>query len=48
MVLELKKERGMFLSGQRVAGEHGGVSQSDRGLTTGAGRRKDSAEVGRE
>ena len=46
MVLELTKERGMFFLDnvlpENVAG------QIDRGVMIGAGRREDSAEVGRE
>ena len=46
MVLELTKERGMFFLDnvlpENVAG------QLDRGVMIGAGRREDSAEVGRE
>ena len=46
MALELTKERGMFFLDnvlpENVAG------QIDRGVTIGAGRREDSADVGRE
>ena len=46
MVLELTKERGMFFL-DNVLPENV-VGQLDRGVMIGAGRREDSAEVGRE
>ncbi len=46
MVLELTKERGMFFL-DNVLPENV-VGQIDRGVMIGAGRREDSAEVGRE
>ncbi len=46
MVLELTKERGMFFL-DNVLPENV-TGQLDRGVMIGAGRREDSAEVGRE
>ena len=46
MVLELTKERGMFFLDNVLPGNVAG--QIDRGVMIGAGRREDSAEVGRE
>ena len=46
MVLELTKERGMFFL-DNVLPENV-AEQIDRGVVIGAGRREDSAEVGRE
>ena len=46
MVLELTKERGMFFLDNVLPGNVAG--QLDRGVMIGAGRREDSAEVGRE
>ena len=45
MVLELTKERGMFFLDNVLPGNVAG--QIDRGVMIGAGRREDSAEVGR-
>ncbi len=46
MVLELTKERGMYFLDNVLQGNVAG--QIDRGVMIGAGRREDSAEVGRE
>ena len=46
MVLELTKERGMFFLDNVLPGNV--AAQIDRGVMIGAGRREDSAEVGRE
>ncbi len=46
MVLELTKERGMFFLDNVLPGNV--ARQIDRGVMIGAGRREDSAEVGRE
>ncbi len=46
MVLELTKERGMFFLDNVLPGNV--AEQIDRGVMIGAGRREDSAEVGRE
>ena len=46
MVLELTKERGMYFLDNVLPGNVAG--QIDRGMMIGAGRREDSAEVGRE
>jgi len=45
-VLELTKERGMFFLDNVLPGNV--AAQIDRGVMIGAGRREDSAEVGRE